>query len=450
MNAKNKKILYWGIFGLYAIINFVLVMLHEPWRDEIHAWLMAKELSIFDLFIESRFDGHPILWHLLLMPFAKLNFPILTLNIISYLILLASTWIFLFKTNIALPIKIFAIFTIPFTYTYCAISRNYSCIILLLVLIGVFYPKRNEHPILYSILISFLIHTHSLAWGIVAGLTITFHFYEILLCFKKKNTVNIKSVIVGLVLIVCNTLLVIFELLGTSNINYACVPSSYITKLSLLIVCLLFLLLLYTIIILKNNYKEFIILATGLSFQIAIYLFVYSSVLYQRYILFFAVILFYLILVSHTNSFDTLKYFLLCIAFLFITIFAGLKPFFTTLVKDITSPYSSAKEMAYFINQNVPKNTTILIDASVIGQSIIPYLEDGYSLYDISYNQYVTCANVAYDSEKIQDALSDISSYAGKYLIVSNDFVELENCNFLYQSSRPIINEFFTLYLVLE
>lgn len=450
MKIKNKKTLYWSILGLYAVINLILVLLHEPWRDEIHAWLMAKELSVVDLFLESRFDGHPILWHLLLMPFAKLNFPIITLNMISYLILLISTWVFLFKTEIPLPIKIFAIFTIPFTYSYSAISRNYSCIILLLVLIGTFYPKRYDHPILYSILISLLIHTHSLAWGIVAGLTITFHFYEILLSFRKKNTANLKSIILGLLLIVCNTVLVVFQLFGTSNMNYACYPSSYIIKLSSVIAFLLFLLLLYTIFVLKNNYKEWIVLGTGLGFQIVIYLFVYSSILFQRHILFFAVILFYLILVSHTNSFDNLKYFLLGVAFLFITILTGLKPFFTTLVKDITSPYSSAKEMAHFINENVPKNTTLLIDASVIGQSMIPYLEDGYSFYDISYDEYVTCANVAYDTDKIEGALSDLSSYIGQYLIISNDLIALEDCDLLYRSSTPIMNEFFTLYFVPE
>lgn len=450
MKIKHKKALYWSIFGLYAVTNLILVLLHEPWRDEIHAWLMAKELSVIDLFLESRFDGHPILWHLLLMPFAKLNFPIITLNLISYLILLISTWVFLFKTEIPLPIKIFAIFTIPFTYTYSAISRNYSCIILLLVLIGVFYPKRNEHPILYSLLIGLLIHTHSLAWGIVAGLTVTFHFYEILLFFKKKNTANLKYVVFGLLFIVCNTILVIFQLFGTSNINYACYTSSYIIKLSIMVAFLLFLLLLYTIFVLKNNYKEWIVLATSLGFQIVIYLFVYSSILFQRHILFFAVILFYLILVSHTNSFDDLKYFLLGVAFLFITILAGLKPFFTTLVKDVTLPYSSAKEMAYFINKNIPKNTTLLIDASVIGQSMIPYLEDGYSFYDISYHEYVDCANVAYDTDKIEEALWDLSSYTGQYLIISNDFITLENCDFLYRSSVPIMNEFFTLYFVPE
>lgn len=446
---KNKTtLLYWSIFILYAIVNLILTLLHEPWRDEIHAWLMAKELSIFDLFIESRFDGHPILWHLLLMPFAKLNFPILTLNLISYFIVLISTWLFLFKTKIPLPIKLFAIFTIPFTYTFSAISRNYSCIILLLVVIGILYPKRSKHPVLYSILICLLIHTHSLAWGIVAGLTITFHFYEIILSFKKKNTTPIKPIIIGLILIVLNTLLVAFELYGTSNINYVAIKSDFITKLSLFIVASLCLLLLYTTCILKNNYKEFIILATSLGFQMIIYRFVYSSILFQRQILFFVLILFYLILVSHTDSFNSLKYFILCIAFLFITLFTGLKPFFTTLIKDISTPYSSAKEMASFINENLPKGTTILIDASVIGQSIIPYLDSSYSLYDISYHESVSCANVAYDVIKIEEVLSNISTYRGNYLIICNDVIYLDNCDFLYRSSIPMVNEFFTLYFI--
>ena len=445
---KSKTMIYWIVFILYAILNFVLTLLHEPWRDEIHAWLMAKELSVINLFIESRFDGHPILWHLILMPFAKLNFPIITLNIISYLIILISAWLFLFKTNLPLPVKLFALFTIPFTYTYSAFSRNYSLIILLLIIIGIFYNQKHKHPIFYSILICLLIHTHSLAWGIVAGLTITFHFYEIFLWFKKKNCVDIKYIIVSLLLIIANTLLVVFELFGTSNINYFSITSDYIIKISCIIGLALLLLLLYTIFILKNNYKEFIILTFSFAFQILIYNFVYSSILYQRYILFFALILFYLILVSSTTNIDNLKYFILCLAFLFITILFGIQEFTQTLTKDLFEPYSSAKEMAAFINENVPSDTSILIDASVIGQSIIPYLDDGYSLYDISYNEPVTCANVAYDYKLINSSLSDINRYNGRYLIICNSLKDLDNCELLYTSTIPMVNEYFSLYYV--
>ena len=456
MNLKdfyknNKKVIYWTIFVLYGIINLILTFLHEPWRDEIHAWLMAKELSVVDLFLESKFDGHPILWHLILMPFAKLNFPIITLNIISYVIMIVTVWLFLFKTKLPLPIKIFALFTIPFTYTFSAISRNYSLIILLLVIIGIFYAKRFKHPIIYSILIALLIHTHSLAWGIVAGLTITFHFNEIFKYFyKKQNNTNIKSVFIGLLIIILNTLLVVFELYGTSNINYVCEINQFVDQVSFCIIGLLLLLLIYTIFILKKHYKEFAILAIGLIFQIFIYKFVYSSILFQRYILFFGIILFYLILVYQDDDVDDINKFLLCVAFLFITSFWGLKYFFTTVVKDVSYPYSSAKEMAYFINNNIPKNTTILIDSCVIGQSMIPYLDDGYDLYDIGYKKSVDCANVAYDMSIIKSALSDLNSYRGNYLIISNGIAELNNCEFLYHTKVPIVTEFFTLYFIPE
>ena len=448
---KNKTVIYLTIFVLYGILNLVLTLLHEPWRDEIHAWLMAKELSVVDLFLASRFDGHPILWHLLLMPFAKLNFPIITLNLISFIMILISSWLFLFKTKLPLPIKIFALFTIPFTYTFSAISRNYSCIILLLVIIGVFYQKRFEHPIVYSILIALLIHTHSLAWGIVAGLTITFHFYEIFEHFyKKQNNTNIKSVFIGLLIIVFNTLLVVFELYGTSNINYECVANPFVDKVTWCIIALLILLFIYTIFVLKKYYKEFVILAIGLMFQLLIYNFVYSSILFQRYILFFAVILFYLILVYQYDGLDDIKRFLLCIAFLLITLCFGLQNFFTTAVKDVFHPYSGAQEMANFINNNVPKDTTILIDASIVGQSIIPYLDEGYSFYDICYKEIVSCANVAHDTDLIYSSLLDLDSYRGKYLIICNDFCELPNCEFLYHTQQGIVKESFALYFIPE
>ena len=104
--------------------------------------------------------------------------------------------------------------------------------------------------------------------------------------------------------------------------------------------------------------------------------------------------------------------------------------------------------MSNYINENIPKNSTVLIEASVIGQSLIPYLDENYSLYDIAYNEYVNCANVAYDSSKISVALSDISSYSGNYLIICNNIVTLENCEFIYSSSPAMVNESFTLYFI--
>lgn len=442
----NKKNLCWIIFILYSILNLILMLKHEPWRDEIHAWLMAKELSIPELIAASRFDGHPILWHLILMPFAKLNFPIITLNIIGYIVMLITTWLFLFKTNLSLFFKTIVVFTIPFTYIFSAISRNYCLILLLIILISIIYDKRYQKPILYSILIALLVHTHSLAWGIVAGLTITFHFHEIFLYFKEKNHVDIKEVVLGLCIIIFSTILVVLELYGSTNTDYGVGVNPYITYV-IIIMCSIMLSVLLFSLINKSNYKEFIILSSSYAFQILIYTCVYSSVLFQRFMLIFALLLFYLILLSKTDL-PKNKLDIICIIYLvFICIFAS-NQFINAIINDIKYPYSSAEEMANFINKNIPENTTILIDASIIGQSIIPYL-DNAKFYDIAYGSYVDCANVSHDRQRIKNALDDIYSlYPGQYLIICNDFVKLDSTDIIYETQNAIKNEKFTLYYI--
>ena len=441
----NKKNLYWLIFILYSIVNLILMLKHEPWRDEIHAWLMAKELSIPQLIIESRFDGHPILWHLILMPFAKIGFSVITLNLIGFVIILISAWLFIFKTNLSLFFKTIVVFTIPFTYVFSAISRNYCLIILLFMLITILYDKKQNKPLLYSILIAFLVHTHSLAWGIVAGLTITFHFKEIILHFKHKSNVNINKILIGLLIIVVSTVLVVLELLGTTNSDYGVGTNSYVTYCIEIMIAMLFVALLFSLFN-KSNYDEFLILVCSFGFQILIYTCVYSSILFQRFMLIFTLLLFYLMLLSKTEL-PRKKLDLLCIAYLlFVCIFAS-NDFTNAIINDIKYPYSSAQEMADYINKNLPENATVLIDASIIGQSIIPYL-DTAKFYDIAYESYVDCANVSHDRVKIKNALNNLdSSYSGHYLIVCNNFVELD-FDVLYETKNSIINEKFTLYYI--
>ena len=436
------------IFILYAIFNFILLLKHEPWRDEIHAWLMSKVYSISELFVASRFDGHPILWHLILMPFAKLNFPIITLNIISYILVMVSAYLFLFKTNFSILFKIIVLFTIPFTYTYSAISRNYSLILLLLVIIGIFYNKRYDKPIIYSILICLLIHTHSLAWGIVAGLTITFHFVEIYKNFIKKEPIeNIKKIVIGLFLIVFNTVLVVYELYGTTNSDYGHYIGDYVIYIVSML-CLILVLLLLCSIWAKKYWKEFIVITISYAFQIIVYTCFYSSILYQRLILIFVLLLFYLILLN-SSGLEKKRLDIICIVYLlFVCIFA-LKPFVENLVLDVKYNYSSAIEMADYINNELPQDSTILIDASIIGQSIIPYLNTA-KFYDIAYNTYVDCANVSHDRQRIIDALANLSNYSGNYLIICNNFVELNDneAKLVFETGNSIINEHFTLYYV--
>ena len=74
MKQKTKKNLFNIIIILtYAFISFLLIFFHENWRDEAQEWLLVKDLNIFELISQLKYEGHFALWYLILMPFAKLR-----------------------------------------------------------------------------------------------------------------------------------------------------------------------------------------------------------------------------------------------------------------------------------------------------------------------------------------------------------------------------------------
>ncbi len=59
------------IVGFAALLAATLLR-HEMWRDEIQAWSIANSSSsLRDLFHNLRYEGHPVLWYLLLFPVAR-------------------------------------------------------------------------------------------------------------------------------------------------------------------------------------------------------------------------------------------------------------------------------------------------------------------------------------------------------------------------------------------
>ena len=176
---KNEII----IMLTYIIITFTIaVFFHEKWRDEAQAWLMARDLNFFELLKQMKYEGHPFLWQLILMPFAKLGFPYITETLISLLLMWISVWLLLIKSPFKLFIKVLIIFSLPFIYLYPVISRNYSLIPIALFIIAILYKNRNEKKIQYCLSILFLAYTHVLMWGLVRN-TILNIFYRA----NKKN-----------------------------------------------------------------------------------------------------------------------------------------------------------------------------------------------------------------------------------------------------------------------
>ena len=182
-----KQLIYWSCIMLYFLINLLFLIRHEPYRDESNVWLMAKNLSPIELIREIHYQGHPCLWYLLVMPFAKIGLPYRTIEILSFLIMLFAAVLFIHKAKLIGLAKITCLFSPIFLYFYPVVARGYCLIILLLVFIALLYEKRFQQPLLYGLLLGLLIQADTIAIGIAGGLSIAWLTEGIYATYFKKR-----------------------------------------------------------------------------------------------------------------------------------------------------------------------------------------------------------------------------------------------------------------------
>lgn len=178
--------------SLYGILHFIISLFHEPWFDEALAWLIARDSSIYQLLFETpHYEGHPALWHLVLMPFAKAGAPYgFTFSLVNFLFAGFAVYLLVFKA----PFKRIFRISVPFTYflfyQFGIISRPYCMMMLAFVLMAITYGKRNEKPGRYVLSLAFLCATS--AYGIVYAGGLAIVWLIELWCDETKR-INQKS-----------------------------------------------------------------------------------------------------------------------------------------------------------------------------------------------------------------------------------------------------------------
>lgn len=160
---RKEAIFLTALFACWLTFNGILLLGHELWRDEANVWLIARELSPAGLFREIKYQGHPCLWYLLVMPFAKAGFPFQTISVLSFLIMAAAAGIFVYKAPVSSASKLLVLASPVFSYFYPVVARNYCLIALLLLLLACFCEERRSRPWLYGLLLGLLVQADSIA-----------------------------------------------------------------------------------------------------------------------------------------------------------------------------------------------------------------------------------------------------------------------------------------------
>jgi hypothetical protein len=147
----------------YCLLVGIALSQHEMWRDEIEAWLYARDsASLPQLFANLKNEGHPALWYLLLMPLTRLSRNPEAMQVLHLAI--ATTTVYLVSRHAPFSRLQVLLFPLGFytAWQYAVVSRDYALGVLLLVSFCVLYPRRYERFPWIGLVLALAAHTHAL------------------------------------------------------------------------------------------------------------------------------------------------------------------------------------------------------------------------------------------------------------------------------------------------
>lgn len=182
MKEKFKSWAFSKEHGKCDVITLIIYLLgvctityfHEPWFDEAQAWAIAKSGTLKEILFEiPHYEGHPPLWDLLLLPFAKLGAPYeLSLAIVNIFFITLAVAVLLFKSPFPKIVRCLLPFNFFLFYQFGVISRPYCILVLAMFLAAACHKNRNEHPVKYLLCLALMCSVHTFGIIIAGGFCI--------------------------------------------------------------------------------------------------------------------------------------------------------------------------------------------------------------------------------------------------------------------------------------
>lgn len=137
---------------------------HEMWRDELRAWLIARDsITPLALLENIECEGHPALWYLLVWPITRFTHDPEAMKLLNLPLMAAAVFLiarFAPGPKIVRALIAFGYFPV---YEYGVLARNYAIGILGLVAFCIAFPHRRRHPLVLGAVLLLTAHTSLVA-----------------------------------------------------------------------------------------------------------------------------------------------------------------------------------------------------------------------------------------------------------------------------------------------
>lgn len=208
-----RLLLHLSVLAALAL-NLWLMQFHEPMRDEAQSWLIARDTGPLSIFQVLSYEGHPVLWYYLLMPFAKLGFPYGTCRAICQILTAGVILMLAYRSPFCIPMRVALVLSGLTLYRCASFGRSYTLLAFLTVWLCCRYGSRHEKPLPYVLLIAALIQTHLLALGFAFGLCAAYLVEE--LAAGRRPFGTLVRRLLPLLLPLASALLLLYELRDVS------------------------------------------------------------------------------------------------------------------------------------------------------------------------------------------------------------------------------------------
>ncbi len=114
------------------------------WRDELQAWTLARDShNLVDLWHNTRFEGHPLLWHAMLLPLAHAVDDPRAMQAAHWAIAVAAAAVVMLAAPFPLWLRAALVFSYYPLFEYGVISRDYALTVLGVWLVCLAVTRRS-------------------------------------------------------------------------------------------------------------------------------------------------------------------------------------------------------------------------------------------------------------------------------------------------------------------
>ena len=162
-----------GILAIYIVLSIIGILNHEMWRDELQAWMVARDANSFiDLFRNLKYEGNPALWHILLFLLTRITDSPYSIQILHLAISFSFVFIFITKSSFNSLNKFLFISGYFILFEYNIISRGYGLGVLLLFLAIYLLKNTSKNQLIIFVILALLANTT--IYGLILSGSFTF------------------------------------------------------------------------------------------------------------------------------------------------------------------------------------------------------------------------------------------------------------------------------------